>query len=237
MTVSESIGPYDSRYWCQEGDDFGVFKVYGRASRQCSTQHANITLVQVDLYGSPSCGGEVIAMETLAMDVCLPMWTGSFKLSKGESSSPGVVSSIVYMTYSDWGCSSNRTSTTSIYISSSGSGSDGTAICTTAGPPGNTNANGMKFYVVNEPAAPPPDAVIELVYPWSVSNASCASGNDDSIMLRYLRPNQCLLGNNNQYEKLICGSDPSKYHIYDAVASLIDECSIGIYWYNILCIC
>ena len=68
---SAAIGPYSSSYWCKMGNTFGIFKVYGRAARQCSTEPANVTLVQVDFYSNPSCAGDVMQIETLAVDVCI----------------------------------------------------------------------------------------------------------------------------------------------------------------------
>ena len=215
------IGPYGSSYWCMMGTSVGTFNVYGRAARECSTEHENITLVQVYSYGNPSCGGDVLQIETVPVDVCLPTASGSFKLSKGYSSSADTISSILYTSYSDMQCSSNPMSSTSISVSgsisssstsfSSSSSLTSAGICTLASViPGSMSANGMKLYIVNEAGTPPPGAVIERVYPYSVSSASCASGDEDPIMVRYVRPKQCLWGSNNQYEKLACSSDPSK---------------------------
>jgi hypothetical protein len=155
----------------------------------------------------------VMQIETRAVDVCIPMMSGSFKLLKGSSSSAaGTISSLLYTTYSDTQCSYSLSSTS---ISVSGSMSDSAAAtCTlTSMIPGSMVANGMMLHIVSEIAIPPPGAVIERVYPYSVSSASCESGDEDAIMVRYLRPKQCLWGSNNQYEKLTCGSDPSKYTI------------------------
>jgi hypothetical protein len=100
-------------------------------------------------------------------------------------------------------------------ISVSGSMSDSATTCTLMSViQGSMVANGMKLHIVKELTTPPPGAVVEIVYPYSVSSASCESGDEDAIMVRYLRPKQCLWGSNNQYEKLTCGSDPSKYTIW-----------------------
>jgi hypothetical protein len=203
MGSSAPIGPYSSSYWCMMNQEFGALKVYGKASRQCSAQQVNVTLVQIDSYANPGCGGDVQSMETLPVDTCLATMSGSFKLSEGT----GPSRSIVYTTYSDNYCSI-QTYLTTFPVSDAKSVVGGVSMCTIPATPG--YLNGIKVYIVNKIAAAPPGVVIEHIYPSSVSTTGCTSGNDDIVMTRYLRAGGCVVGSYGQYAKATCGSDPSK---------------------------
>ena len=186
---------------------------YLPSNTKTPTQYpVNMTLLQIDTYGDSGCASVVTQTETLPMDVCLPRVSGSLKLWTNRTTSLSR-QSIQFTTYSDRYCSSNPQQSISLPLSMPGSVSgQQQSVCTTA-IPGSTK--GMKVYVVKEPSAPPPGSVIEMVYPSSASNSSCERGTGDAIMIRYLRPQQCLLGHNHQYEKLICGLDPRKYYHFN----------------------
>ena len=214
-SATSPIGPYDSSYWCAMTQEFGVFKVFGRGSRQC-TLAMNMTFVQVDTYGDSTCHGDVMQMETIPLDVCIPTMSGSLKLSMNPSRLGG---DILYMTYSSPSCSSSPMMSTPLWATrANGAGTNG--MCT-MGIPGSTK--GSILYIVSTPVDPPPGAVVELIYPSSQSTLSaCVSGDEGEVlMIRYLRPDQCLTaGSYNQYEKISCGSDPSKYNY------VLDICSL-----------
>jgi hypothetical protein len=211
-TMSSSIGPYSSSYWCSHAEELGAFKIYGKVSRTCTEGHVNTSVVQVDTYGGGgnSCGGEVMQTEMLPLGVCLPMISGSFKLTVDSSSMSG---NIQYAKYSDRLCSMQSSYATSIITSMcsnpfSGSG-DATAM--------------IKMYIVNdisEVMAPPPGSVVETVYPTTESSSTCQSGDGvGPMMVRYLRPGACLVGggggggSSGQFVRMTCGSTPSKYFL------------------------
>ena len=206
MGSSAPIGPYSSSYWCTMNQEFGALKVYGKASRQCSAQQVNVTLVQIDSYANPGCGGDVQSMETLPVDTCLATMSGSFKLSHGTT---GQSRSIYYTTYSDNYCSIQEYFT-SFIVSDAKSVVGGVSSCSANFGHDSTTTNGIKVYIVNKIAAAPPGVVIEHIYPSSVSTTGCTSGNGDIVMTRYLRAGGCVVGSYGQYAKATCGSDPSK---------------------------
>lgn len=205
--ASNQMGPYSSSYWCMLSEEFGSVKLYGRASRVCSPP-VNTTYVQIEIYPTSMCGGEIIEMEILPLDVCLPTMTGSFKMTLDHQSMSG---NLKYTTFSDKFCSIQGYMTTIFAAEASvGTAPRPVPICSAPLPGSSGSSNGLRFYIVSTPASPPPGAVIEVIHPAEELSSTCASFEGDPIMMRYVRPGVCLAtATPGQYEKMTCGADRS----------------------------
>ena len=198
---SGSLGPYSNSHWCTIVEEVGSLRLYGRASRSCAPGHVNTTYLQLETYQDTSCNGNVVEVETIRIDECLPLMSGSIKMTIDTSSMSG---NIRYTTFSDNMCVIQSGSMTMFAYTKGGAA----ATCTMI----SGSAKGMRLYIVTSVSSPPTGAVVETVYPSIATSTNCTTSDADPIMIRYTRPNECLAsGSPGQYGKMSCGSDPGTY--------------------------